>query len=696
MNEQEKQEYLEKYQQAKKKGVPFYPDIIFKDAVVSLLIFLVLIALAYFVGAPLEERANPADTSYTPKPEWYFLFLFQLLKYFPGQLEVIGVVVLPTIVILLFLALPFLDRSTLRHYANRKLVVGGSSLLMLGIVALTVMALIEAPPPGDETFGDQTAALYARNCASCHGAVINVASGSNLHEIIAAGQHEGMPAWSADLTTDEIDALAGFILSPGGSTLFTSYCGACHSATDLVGADPLMLRDVLDLGADFTAHVGIEIPDFAASITSQERTELLNFLVAPDGQRLFTVNCSVCHGRAVGFSGEREELRSLIAQGGLHLEMPPWRQQLSQDQINTLASYVVSPSSTPAGAALFSTYCSSCHGSLIPTAADVPTAGEIIASGGTHQTMPIWGSILTAEQLEALTSYTLDAARGTPLQLGQRAYQQYCAICHGDFGEGGLNPARAGDVIAPISSAEYLKTRDDSTLRAIISQGQPNFGMSPFGSAFGGPLDDDEIDAILAFMRSWEANPPVELAPEFAATPIQISGEDVYQSVCSQCHGTDGEGITGPSLRDPVFQASLSDEELFSTISDGHPATSMIAWGSILTSEQISQLVTFIRQWTVGEAATGSPSFARDVMPIFRASCTACHGMMGGWDATTYSGVMTSGVNAPSVIPGDAAASPLIQRMQGSSGGLMPPAGKLADERIQLIIDWINAGAPNN
>ena len=100
MNEQEKDRYLAQYQEAKKKGEPFFPDVLFKDAIVSLLVFGALIALAYFVGAPLEARANPADTSYTPRPEWYFLFLFQLLKYFPGSLEVIGVVVLPSVVIL--------------------------------------------------------------------------------------------------------------------------------------------------------------------------------------------------------------------------------------------------------------------------------------------------------------------------------------------------------------------------------------------------------------------------------------------------------------------------------------------------------------------------------------------------------------------------------------------------------------------
>jgi hypothetical protein len=85
MNEQEKKAYLEKYKKQKEKGVPFFPDIIFKDAVASFIVFLVLVALAYFVGAPVEARANPADTSYTPVRNG--ISFFQMLKYFPGNLE---------------------------------------------------------------------------------------------------------------------------------------------------------------------------------------------------------------------------------------------------------------------------------------------------------------------------------------------------------------------------------------------------------------------------------------------------------------------------------------------------------------------------------------------------------------------------------------------------------------------------------
>ena len=142
MNEQEKQKYLEEYKKDKEKGVFFFPDIIFKDAVITLVIFLILIALAFFIGAPLEERANPSDTSYTPRPEWYFLFLFQLLKYFPGNLEVIGVIVIPTLVILLLFGLPFLDKSANRHFTKRKGVILGTTIGLIGIFVLTVLSVL--------------------------------------------------------------------------------------------------------------------------------------------------------------------------------------------------------------------------------------------------------------------------------------------------------------------------------------------------------------------------------------------------------------------------------------------------------------------------------------------------------------------------------------------------------------------------
>jgi mono/diheme cytochrome c family protein len=739
MNEKEKQEYLEGYHKAKEKGVPFFPDIIFKDAVISLLIFLILVALAYFVGAPLEERANPADTTYTPRPEWYFLFLFQLLKYFPGNLEVVGVVLLPTLAIILLLVLPFLDPGPRRYFLRRPIVIGVTSVVMVGIVFLTVQAYQATPAPEAAAQGDQTAALYAKNCAGCHGASITVPPGTNLHEIIAQGRHEGMPAWSADLTTDQIDALAGFIQSPGGSQLFTDNCSKCHEVTQLVAGNPLQLKNALEQGQGFAPHQGVDVPNWENTLSQEQRTTLLNFLVAPDGQRLFTINCAPCHGRAVAFSGDETQLRKIISQGGMHIQMPPWQEKLSSNELDTLAKYVVEPSSVPDGQKLFQQYCAVCHGERVPAAKDVAQARQTIAQGGPHQTMPVWGNILTTQQLDALVSYTMNAAQGTSTEVGQKLFSTNCAPCHGQFGEGGANPTRPGDIIVPISTGEFLKTRDDVTLRNIISQGQPNFGMSPFGSSFGGPLSDEDIDALIAYIRSWEANPPVELPPEVpASSQITLDGTDIYKNLCAQCHGPKGEGGIGPSLSDPAFQDKYSDQQIFDTINNGHKATSMIAWGEILSSEQIQQVVDYIRQLreitptgtptetpaatptgtpgegtpvtptetaaitptvtttvTATKTAASAPTFEADVAPIFDEKCKLCHGSMGGWDASSYQSVMTSGKNSPVVIPGDVNNSLLAQKLLGTQteGNSMPPQGKLPDDEIQVILDWIAAGA---
>ena len=89
MNEETKQKINERYQRELQRGEFFWPDSIFKDLIVSLAIFVVLILLATFIGVAPEPKADPADTSYLPRPEWYFLFLFKFLALY-GQIPVIG------------------------------------------------------------------------------------------------------------------------------------------------------------------------------------------------------------------------------------------------------------------------------------------------------------------------------------------------------------------------------------------------------------------------------------------------------------------------------------------------------------------------------------------------------------------------------------------------------------------------------
>ena len=77
-----------------------------------------------WMGAPaLEPPADPTSSDYIPRPEWYFLGLFQLLKYFPGRLEIIGALVIPGVVMLFLVLLPWIDRTGPREWRARRLVL---------------------------------------------------------------------------------------------------------------------------------------------------------------------------------------------------------------------------------------------------------------------------------------------------------------------------------------------------------------------------------------------------------------------------------------------------------------------------------------------------------------------------------------------------------------------------------------------
>ena len=145
MNDETKKQINKRYEQELDKGERFWPDSIFRDVVVSLGIFLLLILLASFVGVPFEPKADPSDTSYIPRPEWYFLFLFKFLALY-GQLPLIGkiewlaTVLIPTIAIGALTLIPFIEKSPNRYYSKRVLPISFMSVMVVGIVLLTIMS----------------------------------------------------------------------------------------------------------------------------------------------------------------------------------------------------------------------------------------------------------------------------------------------------------------------------------------------------------------------------------------------------------------------------------------------------------------------------------------------------------------------------------------------------------------------------
>jgi ubiquinol-cytochrome c reductase cytochrome b subunit len=168
--------YRQAYAATKRGGVRFWPDIVGKDALVALAVVAVIVLLAAAFGARLEAPADPSDTAYVPKPEWYFLPLYQLLKIVPGSFESLVAFGVPTALVVVLLALPFFDRGSRRNLLRRPLalvslvlLLGGSGLLIGASVREAGPAV--APEVGRALSSRERAgrALFrAQQCTGCH------------------------------------------------------------------------------------------------------------------------------------------------------------------------------------------------------------------------------------------------------------------------------------------------------------------------------------------------------------------------------------------------------------------------------------------------------------------------------------------------------------------------------------------------
>lgn len=145
MNDETKKKIKERYEREANKGERFWPDSIYKDIIVSLGILVLLILLATFLGVAAEPKADPTDTAYIPRPEWYFLFLFKFLALYGqipllGKIEWIATVAIPGIAILVLTLLPFIERSPSRYYGKRALPISIMTIMVVGIVLLTLVS----------------------------------------------------------------------------------------------------------------------------------------------------------------------------------------------------------------------------------------------------------------------------------------------------------------------------------------------------------------------------------------------------------------------------------------------------------------------------------------------------------------------------------------------------------------------------
>src|SRR5690242_21442321 len=174
MSLEERRAQFQKYKQdVKDRGKPFYPFAMFHDTVMSLVVVGIIIALScvwYFtsgedpntcggkdsclLGPRYSEPADPGTTNFVPRPDWYFYFLFELLRIFkwPGSV-ILGTVGIPTVLLVLLLALPFLDRRRERRLLRRPVAIVATILVVLSMGVLTYKGATAKESLGSEALG---------------------------------------------------------------------------------------------------------------------------------------------------------------------------------------------------------------------------------------------------------------------------------------------------------------------------------------------------------------------------------------------------------------------------------------------------------------------------------------------------------------------------------------------------------------
>jgi len=264
----------------------------------------------------------------------------------------------------------------------------------------------------------------------------------------------------------------------------------------------------------------------------------------------------------------------------------------------------------------------------------------------------------------------LAADKSQAVQAGSNLFTQNCATCHGSQGEGDIGPA--------LNDKTFLASTADGTIFSVISSGIPDTQMPAWNQTHGGPLTDESVSQLVAFIRSWEPAATDRRAAALVGDPAR--GAAIFSNVCFICHGQNGAGTDrAPALNDPTLLAQFDDAWFKNTITAGRPAQGMPTWGTVLSPLQISDLLALIDQWRAAakvaaaaptpEATPAAVEVARPSnasgpgaalklagnstagQEVFVANCQKCHGPQGA-----------GGVNNP-----------------GSDDGTVPPLNPIDD-----------------
>lgn len=381
------------------------------------------------------------------------------------------------------------------------------------------------------------------------------------------------------------------------------------------------------------------------------------------GAILFQANCVTCHGQhgqgGLGPSLDTQEfltvvddayLYETISRGRPGTGMPAWR-HLSSEDIAALISFIrtwqTKPSRTlstdrivgdwDTGRNLYAGACASCHGQNAEGAIGPQLNNPVFLSVVTDAMLKQWvmhgkldtpmrsfikgeqGTVEFRErQIDDIVSYVRSLQfkprvsvskhpSGRP-ELGKLWFAISCSQCHGNAGEGASGPA--------LGNPGFLHAASDGFLMATMALGRDGTQMRPVKK---GPesilsLSSDQVNDVVAYLRSWEYDPPATGIAHRYVIPWDLErGRKLYTSICSGCHGIEGKGelddparfsAWAPNLNNEGFLAAATDGFLQATIVKGRSGTAMRPFGHgmqgvvDLTSDDVDDLVAFIRRWS--------------------------------------------------------------------------------------------------
>jgi menaquinol-cytochrome c reductase cytochrome b/c subunit len=183
MNQAEKEQYLREYALLKNEGKPFFPYAVAKDSLMAVIVMIVIMLLALLFGAELGPKVNPTTTTYVPRPDWYFFFLFEVLRVMKNvpKFTPMGTIGVPTLCMIALFLLPLYDRSPERLITRRPIALASGLATIACIAFLTFSGAntgspnsVSVPPPAGLTKAQLTTFMAGEivvgesGCEACH------------------------------------------------------------------------------------------------------------------------------------------------------------------------------------------------------------------------------------------------------------------------------------------------------------------------------------------------------------------------------------------------------------------------------------------------------------------------------------------------------------------------------------------------